>query len=73
MSKPFISIKNPFGDNYLKGERFSFGYFAPKYWLTWIFLLSSYPIAYLPGSLRDSVGCLIGEIMRRHGKLTEKL
>jgi lauroyl-KDO2-lipid IV(A) myristoyltransferase len=73
MSKPFISIKNPFGDNYLKGERFSFGYFAPKYWLTWIFLLSSYPIAYLPGSLRDSVGCLIGEIMRRYGKTNREI
>ena len=68
MSKPFISIKNPFGDKYIKGERFSLEYIAPKYWLTWIFLLISYPIAYVPASLRDFMGSIIGMLMNRYEK-----
>jgi lauroyl/myristoyl acyltransferase len=73
MSKPFISIKNPYGDSHLEGERFSLQYIAPKYWPTWIFLLLSYVIAYLPSSLRDYIGCLVGVLMHRYGKTKRKI
>lgn len=66
MSKPFISIKNPFGDDHIEGERFSLNYIFPRYWLTWIFLALSYPIAYLPASLRDYLGCLVGVCMNMY-------
>ena len=73
MSKPFISVKNPFGEDYLEGERFSYSYIAPKYWLTWVFIGFSYLIAYLPGSLRDYIGVFVGAIMNRYEKTKREI
>jgi lauroyl/myristoyl acyltransferase len=68
MPKPFISKNNPYDESELSGERFSYMYLCPRYWLTWIFLGSSFLLALLPQYFRNLLGELIGKILYSLGR-----
>ncbi len=63
MLKPFISKNNPFNEDPSDGELFTYQYFMPRYWGTWIFLVLTFVIAYLPSFMRKFLGKFIGNLL----------
>ena len=63
MGKAFISKNNPFNEDAADGECFSYSYLLPKYWLSWILILLSFPLAYLPKIIRSSLGSILGKML----------
>ncbi len=63
MGKAFISKNNPFNEDPADSEHFSYSYLLPKYWLSWILILLSFPLAYLPKIIRSSLGSILGKML----------
>ncbi|MEL0172436.1 MAG: lysophospholipid acyltransferase family protein [Gammaproteobacteria bacterium] len=63
MSKAFISKNNPFNEDTADGECFSYSYLLPKYWISWILIFLSFPLAYLPKIIRPFLGSMLGKML----------
>ncbi len=59
-AKPFLSENNPLNMQVNEGEKFSYRYFFPQYWLGWIIILLSLILTYLPKIFRDTIGAFLG-------------
>ncbi len=73
MQKAFISKKNPFGEDPSCGEKFSLTYLSPKYWLIWIFISLTLPIAYLPSKTRSYLGTTLGKLLFKFSKSKKEI
>ena len=63
MGKAFISKNNPFNEDAADGECFSYSYLLPKYWISWILIFLSFPMAYLPKIIRSFLGSMLGKML----------
>ena len=68
MQKAFISKNNPFDEDPSQGEKFSLSYLSPKYWIIWIFIFLTLPIAYLPSKIRSYLGTGLGKLFFKFSK-----
>jgi len=73
MHKAFISKKNSFDEDPSQGERFSFTYLFPKYWLVWIFIFLTLLIAYLPTKIRSYLGTALGKLLFKFSKSKKEI
>ena len=63
MGKAFISKNNPFNEDPADGEGFTYSYLLPKYWISWILIFLSFPLAYFPKIIRSFLGSMLGMIL----------
>ncbi len=63
-SKPFLSKNNPLNVELSYRENFSLRYLLPYYWFSWILILLSFFMIYLPKSLRLGIGTLVGSSIK---------
>ena len=61
--KPFLSKHNPLNIKEYECEQFSYKFFLPNYWLTWLGILLSLILNYLPHIIRIQLGTLIGIVI----------
>ena len=73
MHKAFISKNNSFDEDPSQGERFSFTYLFPKYWLVWIFIFLTLLIAYLPTKIRSYLGTALGKLLFKFSKSKKEI
>ena len=59
-SKPFLSEKNPLNISLEECEKFSYSFLMPNYWFTWILILLSFLISYMPNFFRSAIGATLG-------------
>ena len=62
--KPFLSKTNPLGVKICESENFSFSYLFPQYWFSWILILLSFVLVYLPKPMRFFFGSLLGKLIK---------
>ena len=58
--KAFLSKKNPLNIDFTTAESFSYAYLMPQYWFSWILILFSFILIYLPKKIRINIGSLLG-------------
>lgn len=73
MHKAFISKNNPFDEDPSQGEKFSLTYLFPKYWLIWIFIFLTFPIAHLPSNIRSYLGTVLGKLLFKFSKSKKEI
>ncbi len=61
--KPFLSKKNPLNINQNESESFSMMYLLPNYWFTWLLILFSFVLSYMPQLFRNILGNIVGKII----------
>ena len=49
-AKPFLSKTNPLNISKSDGEHFSLKYLLPYYWPTWLLLLLSFLLSFMPNT-----------------------
>ena len=62
-AKPFLSKTNPLNISKSDGEHFSLKYLLPHYWPTWLLLILSFLIAFMPNIIRVILGNIVGKII----------
>ncbi|MBT7236469.1 MAG: lysophospholipid acyltransferase family protein [Gammaproteobacteria bacterium] len=61
--KPFLSKKNPLNLKQKESECFSLMYVLPNYWLTWLLMLFSFLLTFVPQVIRNILGDVVGKII----------
>ncbi len=61
--KPFLSKNNPLNITLDQGEKFSFKYFMPVYWFTWLLIFFSLILSYSPHAFRIFLGSIVGKLI----------
>ena len=62
-AKPFLSKNNPLNISKSNGEHFSLKYLLPHYWLTWLLLLLSFLLSFMPNTIRVMLGNIVGKLI----------
>ena len=62
-AKPFLSKTNPLNISKNDGEHFSLKYLLPYYWPTWLLLLLSFLLSFMPNAIRAILGNIVGKII----------
>ena len=62
-SKLFCSKRNPLDIPFKDSEKFTLKLIFPKYWLTWIVILFSFPLSLFPRKMRDLLGKSLGLVI----------
>ena len=59
-SKPFLSKNNPLGLSQNNAESFTLLYLLPNYWFTWLLILLSFFLTFMPHKFRKILGSITG-------------
>ena len=59
-SKLFLSKKNPLNISHDECEKFYLSYLFPNYWFSWIIIILSFPISFIPRFFRAFFGKMLG-------------
>ena len=62
-AKPFLSKTNPLNISQSEAEHFSLKYLLPHYWPTWLLLLLSFLISFMPNAIRVILGNIVGKLI----------
>ena len=62
-AKPFLSKNNPLNISKSNGEHFSLKYLLPHYWPTWLLLLLSFLLSFMPNAIRVMLGNIVGKLI----------